>query len=143
MNLSKNFTLEEMCETTSHLPNVPNQQQIDSLKLLVEKVTQPARDLMGIPIHINSGFRSLEVNRDKGGADSSQHCKGEANDMDCADNAKLFNLIKNNFLFDQLIWEGGNSIQPDWVHVSYKKTGNRKQCLRMKIINGKKTYLPL
>jgi len=142
MNLSKNFTLEELCETSSHLPNIPTQGEINALGLLVREVLQPLRDKYGKSITVNSGFRSLAVNQEKGGASKplSQHCKGEAADLSCEDNSKLFHLIKDNFVFDQMIWEGGNHIQPAWVHVSYKTQGNRGECLRMEKINGKSTY---
>jgi len=142
MNLSKNFTLEELTATSSHLPNVPTPEQKEKLAELVTNVLQPVREMFGKPITVNSGFRSLAVNKDKGGAlkPISQHCKGEAADLDCEDNAKLFHLIKDHFVFDQMIWEGGNDVQPAWVHVSYKTQGNRSECLRMKKVNGKSTY---
>jgi len=143
--LSKNFTLSELCVTDSQLPNVPTEKQIDSLRILVTYLLQPARELLGKPIHINSGFRSLVVNKEKGGSIKplSQHCKGEAADMEAFDNAALFNLIRNHLDFDQLIWEGGDDHQPEWVHASYKTTGNRKEVLRMKIVGGKKSYFCL
>jgi D-alanyl-D-alanine dipeptidase len=72
---------------------------------------------------------------------TSQHSKGEAMDMDTAsDNKKIFEYIKNNLDFDQMIWEFGTAENPDWVHVSYKASGNRKQILRAKKVNGKSTY---
>ena len=134
-----------MTATSSHLSNTPTQGEINSLGLLVREVLQPVRDMIKIPIKINSGFRSIAVNKEKGGADKpiSQHTKGEAADLDCSDNAKLFHLIRDNFVFDQLIWEGGDDKQPAWVHVSYKTQGNRSELLRMKVIKGKKTYIRL
>ena len=145
MNLSKNFTLEEMTATNKHLPNVPSEEEIENLTQLVKHVLQPLRDKFGRPIHINSGFRSLEVNKEEGGCLNpiSQHCKGEAADLDSDDNATLFHLIRFEFNFDQLIWEGGNSSQPAWVHVSYKTEGNRKQPLKMVIVEREKLYLPV
>lgn len=145
MQLSKNFSLKEMTETSSHLPNNPTQGELNSLGLLVRNVLQPVRDLFGKSITVNSGFRSIAVNKEKGGSDKpiSQHTKGEAADLVCEDNAKLFHLIRDHFVFDQLIWEGGNDNQPAWVHVSYKTQVNRGEKLRMKIVNGKKTYIRL
>jgi hypothetical protein len=142
MNLSKNFTLAELTATSSHLPNVPTEKEITNLTALVQNVLQPLRDKYGKPICVNSGYRSLEVNKEQGGTIKplSQHCKGEAADLNTDDNAHLFNLIREHFDFDQLIWEGGNDHQPDWVHVSYKVKGNRKQVLRMKVVKGKKKY---
>jgi len=142
MNLSKNFTLEELTHTSSHLPNVPSEMEITKLKELVTGLLQPLRDKLGQPIHINSGFRSLAVNKEMGGASNplSQHCKGEAADLEAFDNAALFNLIRTQFDFDQLIWEGGDNNHPEWVHVSYKTKGNRKEVLKMKVVKGKKVY---
>lgn len=132
MNISKNFTLSEMTATSTGIENSPNAQQLNSLINLVEKILQPVRDLYGKPITVTSGFRNEEVNRAVGGAKTSQHMRGEAADIKCSDNAAIFKLIKDNFLFDQLIWEKGNDKQPAWVHVSLKKFGNRKQVLYLK-----------
>lgn len=142
MNLSKNFTLEELTATDSHLMNVPTEKEITKLSKLVTKVLQPLRDSYGKPICINSGYRTIAVNKEQGGMMNplSQHCKGEAADIETVDNALLFHLIRTNFVFDQLIWEGGDDRQPDWVHVSYKSTRNRHQALRMEVIQGVKKY---
>jgi zinc D-Ala-D-Ala carboxypeptidase len=139
--LSKNFTLSELTVTNSHLPNIPTTIEIVRLQALVTHVLQPLRDLYGKPICVNSGFRSQAVNKVIGGASNSQHCTGEAADLEGVDNVQLFHLIRQHFPFDQLIWEGGDDHQPAWVHVSYKASRNRKQVLRMKIVNGKKTYV--
>lgn len=140
MKLGKYFTLEELTVTNSSHDNTPNRAQILSLSELVKNVLDPVREEIGMPIKVNSGFRSFEVNKSIGGALTSQHTKGEAADLDCSDNAKLFNLIHDNLVFDQLIWEGGDDKQPAWVHVSYKTTGNRGEALRMTKVNGKSTY---
>jgi hypothetical protein len=143
MNLSKNFTLEELTVTNTGLTNVPTQTEINNLTQLVNNVLQPLRDLLGKPIQVNSGFRSLAVNTAIGGAPKSQHCNGEAADINSLDNANMFHLIRNQLTFDQLIWEGGNDTQPEWVHVSYKAKNNRKQVLKMKIVRGSKTYVTI
>ena len=142
MNLSRNFTLDELTLTDSHLPNVPTEKKIVKLTELVTGLLQPLRDMLGKPICVISCFRSPDVNKDKGGTMKplSQHCKGEAVDLEIVDNAHLFNLICTNFDFDQLIWEGGDDFQPAWVHVSYKTKGNRKQVFRMRMVKGKKKY---
>lgn len=132
MNISKNFTLSEMTATNTGLENSPNAQQINSLVNLVEKILQPVRDLYGKPITVTSGFRNEKVNKAVRGAKASQHMRGEAADIKCSDNAAIFKLIKDNFLFDQLIWEKGNARQPAWVHVSYNENDNKKQILRIK-----------
>lgn len=133
MKLSENFTLEELTATRSKFDSDPSQNELEALKLLVLKVLQPLRDLYGKPIKVNSGFRSIDVNKAVGGVNNSQHLKGEAADITAgADNKLLFNLIRNNLTFDQLIWEKGNALNPQWIHVSFKKYGNRKQILYIK-----------
>jgi hypothetical protein len=132
--LGKYFSLEELTVTHENLDNTPDTISTQKLKVLVQNLLDPVREMYGLPICINSGFRTLAVNKAIGGATKpiSQHTKGEAADLDCADNAKLFYLIRDHFDFDQLIWEEGNNLQPDWVHVSYKAKGNRKQQLKFK-----------
>jgi hypothetical protein len=114
------------------------------MKLLAEKVFEPVREWYGKPIKINSFYRSKALNMAIPGSSlTSQHSKGEAMDMDTAsDNKKIFDYIKDNLEFDQIIFEGGTDANPDWVHVSYKAKGNRKQALRMRKVNGKSTYEP-
>jgi len=142
MKLSNDFTLEMLTATNSHLLNVPTEKDIAKLTLLVQQVLQPLLIKFGKPIHINSGYRSLQVNKEQGGSliPISQHCKGEAVDITTKDNAKLFHMIRFCFDFDQLIWEGGNDTQPAWVHVSYKATKNRKMVLKMVVVKGRKKY---
>lgn len=135
MKLGKYFTLEELTTTNSGLLNVPGQSEKIALSTLVANVLDPSREMFGKPVRVNSGYRSPAVNAKIGGAKTSQHCKGEAADLDSSDNASLFNIIRNNFVFDQLIWEAGDDNQPAWVHVSYKTQGNRGEVLKMK--NGK------
>lgn len=135
MKLGKYFTLNELSDTNTGLINNPNKDEIENLKLLVEKVLDPARELLGKPITVTSGYRSPLVNRKVNGSKTSQHIKGEAADIKCEDNNKLFNIIKDNFEFDQLIWEYGDNNQPAWVHVSFKKDRNRNQILKY---DGKK-----
>jgi len=83
------------------------------------------------PIFISSGYRSPHLNISIGGISTSQHCKGEALDLDADGyNYKLFNYIFENLDFDQLIWEFGDDKNPAWVHVSYKIDENRNQVLK-------------
>jgi zinc D-Ala-D-Ala carboxypeptidase len=142
MNLSKHVTLKEFQNSdtaTRHgINNEMSPSQIESAKLLCENVFEPLRLYLNIPIRISSGFRSVQVNRKIGGSTSSQHCKGEA--MDIKIDAKGFYFIKDKLEFDQLIWEFGNDEQPSWVHVSYKKSRNRKQVLKATKRNGKTIY---
>lgn len=143
MKLSNNFTLEELCVTNSGLKNAPGNAEQAALRELVTHVLQPLRDELGEPIKVNSGYRSQSVNKAIGGAATSQHVKGEAADIECSDNAKIFKTIRDNFVFDQLIWEHGDDHQPSWVHVSYKSQGNRHEILRAKKVNGKTQYIRL
>jgi zinc D-Ala-D-Ala carboxypeptidase len=151
MQLSKNLSLAEVTrsETAKRrgVSNMPTEAHIENFKLLAEKVFQPIRDHFGVPIHISSGYRSAALNKAIGGAASSQHCTGEAIDIDmdgtAITNAAIFNYIKDNLEFDQLIWEFGTDTNPDWVHVSYESTGKqRKQILKAIKKGGATSYLP-
>lgn len=137
----KHFTISELTQS-SHGKNIPNDEQIENLKLLVEKVLDPARDELEAPIKITSGFRSQEVNKIIGGAKTSQHCTGQAADLVCFDNKKLFRILQD-MEFDQLIYEFGTDEQPSWVHVSYSNILNRNQVLRAVKSQGKTVYKSL
>lgn len=146
--LSANVTISEFTKSNTAsakgLDNsFVNQEHIDNAKLLCEKVFQPLREHIGKPITISSGYRSPKLNSAIGGSTTSQHCKGEAMDIDSQEagmNKKYFDFIRKNLDFDQLIWEFGNESNPDWVHVSYKSKGNRKQILRAFKKNGVTKY---
>lgn len=131
MKLSEHFTLEELTITSVKADNIPNQEQINNLKKLVDNVLEPLRKMYGKPIKINSGFRSKEVNKAVGGSPTSSHCNGEAADLDCEDNALLFSIIREMFTFDQAI----NESNFKWIHVSFREGNNRNQALKM--VNGK------
>jgi zinc D-Ala-D-Ala carboxypeptidase len=113
------------------LYNTPGTLERKNLDILVNNILDPARELLGEAITVNSGYRSPAVNKAVGGAQKpiSQHTKGQAADITCSNNAKLFNLICDHFEFDQLIWEKGDERQPDWIHVSYKSSGNRREII--------------
>lgn len=145
MNLTKNFTLKEMYESTTAIrlgiDNTPSDIVIKMLLHLCKKVLQPLREHIGESIKVSSGYRSTDLNKKIGGSKSSQHCLGQAADIRCGERtAELYYYIKNNLIFDQIIWEFGNDDNPDWVHVSYSTTKNRKDCLRAYKINGKTVY---
>jgi hypothetical protein len=143
MNLSKNFTLEELCVTDTKLANNPDPQAKAALTELVQNVLQPVRDILNMPVSVNSAYRSAAVNRAVGGAGNSQHTKGEAADIVCVKNSLLFDAIRHKTVFDQLIWEFGDNENPAWVHVSYRTQGNRKEVLRACKENGKTKYIRL
>jgi len=127
------------------IDNVPNDEQLANMELIAEKVFEPLREWVDGPIKVNSFFRSVKLNKAIGGSSKSQHCKGQAMDIDdtfkVVANSEMYNYIKNNLDFDQLIWEFGDDDNPNWVHVSYvSKEDNRRRCLRAKRKNGKTTY---
>ncbi len=150
MNLSKNLTLAEVTKSATAkrrgISNDPTIEHLENLKALAENVFQPIRDYFAVPVTISSGYRSLELNKAIGGSLVSQHCKGEAIDIDCSphsglSNREVFDYIREHLTFDQLIYEFGNDSDPDWVHVSYKRSGrNRGEVLRAFRIGGKTRY---
>jgi hypothetical protein len=151
MQLSKNLALAEVMrsETAKRkgISNMPTPEHIENFKLLAENVFQPIRDHFGVPIILSSGYRSKELNTAVGGALSSQHCTGEAIDIDMdgttVKNAEVFNFIKDNLNFDQLIWEFGTDSNPDWVHVSYESTGKQRKQILKAVKSAKGTsYVP-
>jgi D-alanyl-D-alanine dipeptidase len=146
-NLSKHITMKEATYSATGeakgIDNSPTDEHLENMNLLAEKVFEPLREWYGKPIKINSFYRSKALNLAIPGSSlTSQHSYGQAMDIDTtSDNKKLFDYIKNNLDFDQLIWEFGNESNPDWVHVSYKKTGNRKQILKAIKQNGSTKYI--
>ena len=146
MNITEHFSMKELTHSQTAIkngiPNIPKDPQVvANLTLLCEKVLEPLREGMKCPIRISSGYRSPELNKLIGGAKASQHNIGEAVDIDLDEkNAELFSYIVNNLDFDQIIWEFGDDKNPDWVHVSYKAAGNRKQLLKALKSNGKTSY---
>ena len=151
MQLSKNLVLAEVIrsETAKRkgISNMPTPEHIENFKKLAENVFQPIRDHFGVPIYISSGYRSKALNKAIGGSLTSQHCQGEAIDIDMdgtsITNKQIFDFIKDNLVFDQMIWEFGTDKNPGWVHVSYESTGRqRKQILKAVKIKGKTSYLP-
>lgn len=145
MKVSKNFKLKEFIISKTAIDNaignMPSYRQTEALIFLVLNVIQPARDFLNMVIWVTSGFRSDILNEFIGGSKTSQHCKGEAADLKCADNSKLFHYIKDNIRFNQLIWEFGDENQPQWVHVSVSAMNdNRGQVLIAYKENGKTKY---
>ena len=131
--------------TRRGINNDPNDEQLNNMELLAEKVFEPLREWVNGPIKINSFFRCPELNKAIGGSSKSQHCHGQAIDIDDTygkvANSEMYHYIKENLDFDQLIWEFGDDDNPNWVHVSYvSKEDNRKRCLRAYKGNGKTLY---
>jgi zinc D-Ala-D-Ala carboxypeptidase len=152
MQLSKHLSLAEVTRSDSAkrngISNQPTSAHLENFKLLAEKIFEPIREHFKVPIHISSGYRSAVLNKKIGGSSTSQHCSGEAIDIDMdgsssgVSNKMVFEYIKNNLNFDQMIWEFGTDKNPDWVHVSYESTGKqRKQILKAIKTNGKTSYI--
>ena len=131
--------------TRRGIDNVPEVEELNNMRLLAEEVFEPLRIYVGGPIKINSFFRSVELNMAIGGSSKSQHCKGQAMDIDDTfgkmTNADMYHWIKDNLEFDLMIWEFGDDKNPDWIHVSYvSESENRNRCLRAIRKNGKTHY---
>jgi zinc D-Ala-D-Ala carboxypeptidase len=151
MKLTAHFDLSEFTRSESAkregLDNTPTAEHLENLKTLCEKVLEPIRLRFG-SINISSGYRGKMLNHFIGGSVNSDHCVGRAADIDMDDsgtgvtNTEIFNYIKDNLDYDQLIWEFGTKEKPDWVHVGYRGKDNRKQTLRATKVNGKSHYSP-
>lgn len=127
------------------LNNEPSLNQLKAMRLVAVKCFEPLRMWANVPLSINSFFRGKELNAAIGGSSTSQHCKGEAIDIDGKgkiSNAKIFHFLKENVEFDQLIGEFPVNGEPAWVHVSYSEMGNRGQILVASKVNGKTVYTP-
>ena len=128
------------------IENDPNDEQLANMELVAEKIFEPLREWVNGPIKINSFFRSVKLNKAIGGSSKSQHCHGQAIDIDdtykVVANSDMYNYIKNNLDFDQLIWEFGDDDNPNWVHVSYvSKEDNRNRCLKAYREQGRSKYM--
>ena len=149
MNLSANFTLKELTRSDTadrlDIDNQPNEEQIESLRLLCENILQPVRDHFGKPVKITSGFRCSALNQAAGGSSNSDHCRGQACDfeIDGVPNPELAEWIESNLKYTQLILEFYTQGQPNsgWVHCSYSPSNLKGQSLTATKVAGKTTYL--
>tara|TARA_R110002126_G_scaffold159064_1_gene306436 strand:- start:22 stop:486 length:465 start_codon:yes stop_codon:yes gene_type:complete len=149
MNLSANFTLKELTKsdtaTRLGLDNTPDDEALENLKTLCEKVLQPVREHFGKSVTVNSAYRSPESNAAVNGSKSSDHCKGMAADIEIVGvaNPDLAQWIMDNLDFTQLILEFYTQGQPNsgWVHVSYNPEKLTKQELTAVKVAGKTQYL--
>tara|TARA_R110002073_G_scaffold2716_5_gene17548 strand:- start:4229 stop:4693 length:465 start_codon:yes stop_codon:yes gene_type:complete len=131
--------------TRLNIDNVPRDLDLINMTTIAKKVFEPLREWVGGPIAINSFYRSPKLNSAIGGSTSSQHCIGCAFDIDdkygYKTNAEMFEYIKCNLDFDQMIWEFGDDNNPDWIHVSYiSEDANRRRILKAYKANGKTNY---
>tara|TARA_R110000751_G_scaffold240633_3_gene341235 strand:- start:531 stop:998 length:468 start_codon:yes stop_codon:yes gene_type:complete len=147
--VSYNEVVYSQTAIRNDIENSPNITQLSNIRVAAEELFDVLRDWVGGPVKINSCFRSEELNNRIGGAKSSQHMANNGGAFDIDDtykhktNAQMFQHIKDNLDFDQLIWEFGDDNNPNWVHVSYKSEGNRKQVLRaIKDDDGRTKYIP-
>lgn len=152
MQLSKNLSLKEVTKSATAIKkgisNEPTKDHLENLKAVAENIFQPLRDYFGVPIAVTSGYRSDSLNRIIGGSSTSQHCKGEAIDLDAdvygnLTNAAIFGYLKDYTDFDQLIWEFGDEENPAWVHCSYTRGKNRGELLVAYKDSGKTRYKKL
>lgn len=150
MKLTENFSLAEMIKSETALrkglDNTPGEEELENLRKLAENVLQPIRDAYGRGVKVNSGFRHPDVNAAVGGSRTSDHCKGQAADIEIPGvaNADLAQWISENLEFRQLILEFYTPGIPDsgWVHVSYVEGDNKKQVMTAMKENGKTVYKP-
>ena len=150
-NISKHISYRGGIRSTTAdrlgIDNKPGQVELVNMEVIAERIFEPLREWVGGPIRINSFYRSPKLNKAIGGSKRSQHIEGRAMDIDDTyghkTNAEMFNYIKQNLDFDQMIWEFGTDDNPNWVHVSYvSEDSNRNRCLKAyKDANNKTKYM--
>ena len=147
--ISKHISYKEAVKSNTamrlNIDNTPGAYEITNMNGIAHNIFEPLREWVGGPIKINSFFRCVELNRAIGGSSKSQHCQGRALDIDDTyghkTNAEMYEWIKENLDFDQMIWEFGTEKNPDWVHISYVSPNeNRNRCLKAERVNGKAVY---
>ena len=147
--ISEHVSLKEAIKSNTatrlQIKNEPRELDLVRMALIAEEVFEPLREWVNGPIKVNSFYRSPELNSAIGGSKNSQHCIGCALDIDDTfghkTNAQMFDYIKNNLDYDQIIWEFGDDDNCDWVHVSYiSEDANRRRLLKATKINGKTNY---
>ncbi len=147
--ISKHISYKEAVKSNTamrlNIDNTPGAYEITNMNGIAHNIFEPLREWVGGPIKINSFFRCVELNKAIGGSSKSQHCQGRALDIDDTyghkTNAEMYEWIKENLDFDQMIWEFGTEKNPDWVHISYVSPDeNRNRCLKAERVNGKAVY---
>ena len=149
--ISKHISYKEgvrsVTATRLGIENTPDSYQLSNMEITAMKIFEPLRKWVGGPIRINSFFRSEKLNKAIGGSKRSQHIEGRAMDLDDTyghkTNAEMFEWIRENLNFDQMIWEFGTDENPNWIHVSYdSEDSNRTRCLKAyKDKNNKTKYM--
>ena len=147
--ISKHISYKEAVKSNTamrlNIDNTPNAYEVTNMNGIAHNIFEPLREWVAGPIKINSFFRCVELNKAIGGSSKSQHCQGRALDIDDTygykTNAEMYEWIKENLDFDQMIWEFGTEKNPDWVHISYVNPDeNRNRCLKAERVNGKAVY---
>jgi len=137
-NISQYITYKEATKSNTAIKhgidNTPTAYHLDKMRDVAENIFEPTRAHFNKAIAVTSFFRSNLLNKKIGGSTKSQHCKAEAIDMDAdvfggLNNKEIFDFIKDNLEFDQLIWEFGTEDEPNWIHCSYVKGNNRNNIL--------------
>jgi len=151
MKLSEHLTIKEVTKSATAtrlgISNEPTIAHLEALKCVARDIFEPVRKHFNVPIAVTSGYRSKELNDAIKGSSRSQHCHGQALDIDAdvyggVTNAEVFHYIKNHLNFDQLIWEFGTDEEPAWVHVSHIGNGevNRGEVLKAYKDGGRTKY---
>jgi|SRR6056300_954906 len=151
MKISDHISMKEALRSNTAqrlgIDNMPDNETLVTMQVTAQHIFEPLRNHFNEPIYISSFYRSPELNKAIGGSAKSQHCKGEAIDIDDvyskASNADFFNYIKDKLEFDQLIWEFGDNENPAWVHVSYNLGKNRMRILKAIKENGRTKYIDI
>lgn len=148
MKISKKYSIADVTRSDTATRRgfteqfTPEQRVIDNAKLVCENIL----DKIPYPFFISSFYRCPRLNKAIGGSATSDHMEGCAVDIDSQNNLSnkhIFEWIRDNCDFDQVIYEFGNETNPDWVHVSFRKIGNRKQVLKAVKVNGKTKYVKM
>ena len=148
--ISKHISYKEAIRSNTalrlNIDNTPDEVSLTNMTGVAHNIFEPLRLWVGGPIKINSFYRCPKLNKAIGGSKRSQHCEGRAIDIDDTfgykTNAEMFNYIRDNLNFDQMIWEFGDNLNPAWVHVSFDSLdGNRGRLLKAIKENGKSKYI--
>ena len=126
LKLTEHFTLEEMVRSSAAsmrgIVNTPGANEIANLRILCEKILEPARMKLGMPITVTSGYRSFRLNRVVGGAKGSLHLVGKAADITCSDNARLYEVLQKLLCFELITYRYKGPMLTGRInrfHVSY------------------------
>ena len=142
------FTIDELCRSTKAnllgISNIPDAEARRCLQALIDNVLDPARREFGLPITVTSGYRCYSLNAAVGGVHGSQHERGQASDLTYTPNpymnATIFDIIRRQGNFDQLLWEKGTDKSPAWVHVSYNPNLKKQRGEVLRTKDGKTYY---